>query len=103
MLSTGIRTPVGIKLAGPDLQRLQDLGKEVETVVRNVPGTRSVYAERVMGGNYLDFEIDRQAIARYGLNVGDVQDVIQSAIGVMNINTTVEGLERYPVNLRYGR
>ncbi len=103
MLSTGIRTPVGIKVAGPDLQRLQDLGKEIEAVVRNVPGTRSVYAERVMGGNYLDFEIDRPAIARYGLTVGDVQDVIQSAIGGMNVTTTVEGLERYPVNLRYGR
>jgi Cu(I)/Ag(I) efflux system membrane protein CusA/SilA len=103
MLSTGIRTPVGIKLAGPDLQRLQDLGKEIEAVVRNVPGTSSVYAERVMGGNYIDFEIDRAAIARYGLRVGDVQMVIQSAIGGMNITTTVEGLERYPVNLRYGR
>jgi Cu(I)/Ag(I) efflux system membrane protein CusA/SilA len=72
-------------------------------VVRNVPGTSSVYAERVMGGNYIDFEIDRAAIARYGLTVGDVQMVIQSAIGGMNITTTVEGLERYPVNLRYGR
>jgi Cu(I)/Ag(I) efflux system membrane protein CusA/SilA len=82
---------------------LQDLGKEIEAVVRNVPGTSSVYAERVMGGNYIDFEIDRAAIARYGLRVGDVQMVIQSAIGGMNITTTVEGLERYPVNLRYGR
>ncbi|MEW5976376.1 MAG: CusA/CzcA family heavy metal efflux RND transporter [Acidobacteriota bacterium] len=103
MLSTGIKTPVGIKLAGPDLKVLERLGKEVELVIRNVPGTLSVYAERVMGGNYLDFEIDRDAIARYGLTVGDVQDVIQSAIGGMNITTTVEGLERYPVNLRYSR
>ncbi len=103
MLSTGIKTPVGIKLAGPDLQTLEDLGKKIEAVVREVPGTLSVYAERVMGGNYLDFEIDRQAIARYGLTVGDVQDVIQSAIGGMNLTTTVEGLERYPVNLRYSR
>jgi Cu(I)/Ag(I) efflux system membrane protein CusA/SilA len=79
------------------------LGKEIEAVVRNVPGTLSVYAERVMGGNYLDFEIDRDAIARYGLTVGDVQDVIQSAIGGMNVTTTVEGLERYPVNVRYQR
>ena len=103
MLSTGIKTPVGIKLAGPDLTVLEDLGKKVEAVVRNVPGTLSVYAERVMGGNYLDFDIDREAIARYGLTVGDVQDVIQSAIGGMNLTTTVEGLERYPVNLRYSR
>jgi len=103
MLSTGIKTPVGIKLAGPDLKVLEELGKEVESVIRKVPGTLSAYAERVMGGNYLDFEIDRDAIARYGLTVGDVQDVIQSAVGGMNITTTVEGLERYPVNLRYSR
>ncbi|MCH8268321.1 MAG: efflux RND transporter permease subunit, partial [Acidobacteria bacterium] len=103
MLSTGIKTPVGIKIAGPDLNVLEELGRQVESVVRNVPGTLSVYAERVMGGNYLDFEIDRQAIARYGLTVGDVQDVIQTAVGGMNITTTVEGLERFPVNLRYGR
>jgi Cu(I)/Ag(I) efflux system membrane protein CusA/SilA len=103
MLSTGIKTPVGIKVAGPDLNVLQDLGKQIEGVVRNVPGTLSVYAERVMGGNYLDFSIDRDAIARYGLTIGDVEDVIQSAIGGMNITTTVEKLERYPVNLRYSR
>ena len=103
MLSTGIKTPVGIKIAGPDLTELERLGKEVERVVRGVPGTLSVYAERVMGGNYLDFKIDRTAIARYGLTVGQVQEVIQSAIGGMNITTTVEGLERYPVNLRYAR
>ena len=103
MLSTGIRTPVGIKLGGPDLRVLEELGKQVESVVRNVPGTLSAYAERVMGGNYLDFEVNRNAIARYGLTVGDVQDVIQTAIGGMNITTTVEGLERYPVNLRYSR
>jgi Cu(I)/Ag(I) efflux system membrane protein CusA/SilA len=103
MLSTGIKTPVGIKVAGPDLNVLQDLGKQIERAIRNVPGTLSVYAERVMGGNYLDFKIDRDAIARYGLTVGDVEDVIQSAIGGMNITTTVEKLERYPVNLRYSR
>ncbi len=103
MLSTGIKTPVGIKLSGPNLQVLEDVGKEVEAVVRKVPGTLSVYAERVMGGNFLDFDIDRKALARYGLTVGDVQDVIQSAIGGMNLTTTVEGLERYPVNLRYSR
>jgi len=103
MLSTGIKTPVGIKIGGSDLNVLEDLGKQIESVVRDIPGTLSAYAERVMGGNYLDFEIDRQAIARYGLTVGDVQDVIQTAIGGMNITTTIEGLERYPVNLRYSR
>ena len=103
MLSTGIKTPVGIKIAGADLRELERLGKEVEQIVRQVPGTLSVYAERVMGGNYLDFRIDRDALAVHGLQVGDVQEVIQSAIGGMNITTTVEGLERYPVNLRYSR
>ena len=103
MLATGIKTPVGIKVAGPDLSVLQDLAVEIEGVLKDVPGTLSVYAERVVGGNYLDFDIDRREIARYGLTVGDVQDVIQSAIGGMNVTTTVEGLERYPVNLRYAR
>jgi Cu(I)/Ag(I) efflux system membrane protein CusA/SilA len=103
MLSTGIKTPVGIKIAGPDLSELERLGKQVEGVMRDLPGTLSVYAERVMGGNYLDFKIDRDEIARFGLTVGNVQDVIQTAIGGMNITTTVEGLERYPVNLRYAR
>ena len=103
MLSTGIRTPVGIKIAGPDLAELERLGREVEAVVRDVPGTASVYADRVMGGNYLDFAIDRDAIARHGLTVRDVQEVIGTAIGGMNVTTTVEGLERYPVNLRYSR
>ena len=103
MLSTGIKTPVGIKISGPDLTVLQEVGRNVEAVVRQVPGTRSAYAERVMGGNYLNFSVRRDEIARYGLTVGDVQDVIQSAIGGMNITTTVEGLERYPVNLRYSR
>ncbi|MDP6605772.1 MAG: CusA/CzcA family heavy metal efflux RND transporter [Dehalococcoidia bacterium] len=103
MLSTGIKTPVGVKIAGPDLRTLEDLGQQIEGVVSQVSGTLSVYAERVMGGSYLDFAIDRQAIARYGLTVADVQDVIQSAIGGTNVTTTVEGLERYPVNLRYSR
>ncbi len=103
MLSTGIKTPVGIKIAGPDLSVLERLGKEIEAVVRDLPGTVGAYAERVMGGNYLDFKVDRDAIARYGLTVRDVQEVIQTAIGGMNITTTVEGLERYPVNLRYSR
>ncbi len=103
MLSTGIKTPVGIKIAGPDLNVLQDLGKQVEELMKTVPGTRSAYAERSVGGNYVDFEIDRDAIARYGLTVADVQDVFMSAVGGMNITKTVEGLERYSVNLRYQR
>jgi len=103
MLSTGIKTPVGIKLMGPDLQTLSDLGAEIEAVLRVLPGTGSVIAERVTGGNYVDFIIDREAAARYGLTVGDVQDVIMAAIGGMNVTTTVEGLERYPVNVRYSR
>jgi Cu(I)/Ag(I) efflux system membrane protein CusA/SilA len=103
MLATGIKTPVGIKVMGPDLEVLSEIGQEIEAVVRDIPGTLSVYSERVTGGNYLDFDIDRERAARYGLTVGDVQDVIQSAIGGMNITETVEGLERYPVNLRYSR
>ena len=103
MLSTGIKTPVGIKVSGPDLEALEEIGEQIEATLRDVPGTLSVYAERVVGGNYLDFDIDRVRIARYGLTVGDVQDVIQTAIGGMNISQTVEGLERYPVNLRYSR
>jgi len=103
MLSTGIKTPVGIKIAGEDLNVLEKLGEQIEAVMQEVPGTLSAYAERVVGGNYLDYEIDRTAAARYGLTVGDVQDVIMTAIGGMNITYTVEGLERYPVNLRYQR
>ncbi|ORJ60502.1 efflux RND transporter permease subunit [Geothermobacter hydrogeniphilus] len=103
MLSTGIKTPVGIKIMGDDLQTLSDIGEEIEAIVRDIPGTLSVYSERVVGGNYLDYDIDRVAAARYGLTVGDVQDVIQSAVGGMNVTQTVEGLERYPVNVRYAR
>ena len=103
MLSTGIKTPVGIKVSGPDLSILESLGKQIEATLREVPGTLSVYAERVVGGNYLDIDIDRKKIARYGLTIGDVQDVIQIAIGGMNISQAVEGLERYPINLRYSR
>ena len=102
MLSTGIKTPVGIKIMGQDLQVLNDLGEKVEAVMRDVPGTLSVYAERVTGGNFLDYEIRRDEAARYGLTVGDIQDIIMTAVGGMNITQTVEGLERYPVNLRYG-
>ena len=103
MLSTGIKTPVGIKLMGPDLDVLSELGSRIEAVVQEIPGTLSAYSERVTGGNYLDFDIRRDHIARYGLTVGDVQDVIMTAIGGMNMTYTVEGLERYPVSLRYNR
>ena len=103
MLSTGIKTPVGIKLMGPDLQTLSDLAQRVAATVQKVPGTLSVFPDKTVGGNYLDFNINREEAARYGLTVGDVQDVIMSAIGGMNVTYTVEGLERYPVNLRYPR
>lgn len=103
MLATGIKTPVGIKVAGPDLRELERIGGEIEALVQRVPGAGSVFAERVMGGNYVEFEIDRDAIARFGLTVGEVQDVLQVALGGMPLTTTVEGLERYGVILRYAR
>ena len=103
MLATGIKTPVGIKVAGPDLAELQRIGEQIEAVMRRVPNTSSVFAERVMGGNYIEFDIDRDAIARYGLTVGDVQQVLEVALGGMPLTTTVEGLERYSVILRYDR
>ncbi len=103
MLATGIKTPVGIKVAGPDLAELERIAAEIETVVRQVPGTSSVFAERVMGGNYIEFNINRDEIARYGLAVGDVQEVLEVALGGMPLTTTVEGLERYSINLRYDR
>jgi Cu(I)/Ag(I) efflux system membrane protein CusA/SilA len=103
MLATGIKTPVGIKVAGPDLAQLERIASEIETVVRQVPGTSSVFAERVMGGNYIEFNINRDEIARYGLAIGDVQEVLEVALGGMPLTTTVEGLERYSINLRYDR
>jgi Cu(I)/Ag(I) efflux system membrane protein CusA/SilA len=103
MLSTGIKTPVGVKISGPDLDTLGLLGRKVEEVLRGVRGTASAFAERTLGGNYLDIEINRREAARYGLQVADVQRVISTAIGGMPLTTTVEGLERYPVNLRYSR
>lgn len=103
MLATGIKTPVGIKIAGPSLAELERIAGEVEGVVRAVNGTGSVFAERVLGGNYIEFDIDRDAVARYGLNVRDVQDVLEVALGGMPLTTTVEGLERYGVILRYAR
>jgi copper/silver efflux system protein len=103
MLSTGIKTPVGIKVAGPDLAVLDDISRQIEGIIGQVQGTSSVFAERVMGGNYVEFDIDRVAIARYGLTVGDVQDVIGAALGGMALTTTVDGLERYDIVLRYNR
>ncbi|WP_342348178.1 CusA/CzcA family heavy metal efflux RND transporter [uncultured Nitrospira sp.] len=103
MLTTGVRTPVGIKIFGPDLQEIEKIGKHLETVLKDVPGTRSVYAERVSGGYFLDFDIKREEIARYGLTVTDVGRIIESAIGGENIDTTIEGRERYPINVRYLR
>jgi len=103
MLSTGIKTPVGVKISGADLTVLEQIGKEVEAVIRTVPGTLSAFAERAVGGNYLDIDINREEAARYGLTIGEVESVIQTALGGMPVTTTVEGLERYPVNLRYSR
>ncbi|HFE36796.1 MAG TPA: efflux RND transporter permease subunit [Gammaproteobacteria bacterium] len=103
MLSTGIKTPIGIKVSGPDLGVLEKVGSEIEQALRQLPDTLSAFADKAAGGYYLDFDIDRQEASRYGLTTGDVQDVIQSAIGGMNVTQTVEGLERYPINLRYPR
>lgn len=101
MLSTGIKTPVGIKVAGPDIEVIQTIGEELEQVLSGLPGTASVFSERVAGGRYIKVDIQREAAARFGLNIEDIQSVVQTAVGGMNIGTTVEGLERYPVNLRY--
>jgi copper/silver efflux system protein len=101
MLATGIKTPVGIKIAGPDLAVIQNIGTQLEILLQDLPGTASVYSERVAGGRYLNVDIDRNKAARFGLNIADVQQVISSAIGGMNVAQTVEGRERYPINLRY--
>jgi Cu(I)/Ag(I) efflux system membrane protein CusA/SilA len=101
MLATGIRTPVGIKIMGPDLAVVQQVGQRLEDILRDVEGTTSVYAERTATGRYIDVDVDRVAAARFGLNVKDVQDIVASAVGGMTVTYTVEGLERYPVNLRY--
>jgi Cu(I)/Ag(I) efflux system membrane protein CusA/SilA len=103
MLTTGIRTPVGIKIFGKDLKEIERIGRKLETIVQRVPGTRSAYGERVAGGYFLDFDLNRAEIGRYGLTIREVQDVVMSAIGGENVTTTVEGRERYPVNVRYPR
>ena len=101
MLATGIKTPVGIKVAGPDLKVIEGIGQQLEKVLADVDGTVSVYSERVVGGRYVDVDIDRARASRFGLNINDVQDIVRSAVGGMNVTQTVEGLERYPVNVRY--
>jgi len=103
MLATGIKTPVGIKVAGPSLEEIEKIGRRIEEVLVNVPGTSSVYSERVVGGRYVTVDIDRKAAARFALNIADVQEVVRTALGGMRVTWTVEGLERYPVNIRYPR
>lgn len=101
MLATGIKTPIGIKIAGPDLQVIEKIGAELEPLLQQIPGTASVYAERVAGGRYVTIDIKRRAAARYGLNINDIQQVVSTAVGGMNVGETIEGLERYPINVRY--
>ncbi len=103
MITTGIRTPVGIKVLGTNLETIEEVGLQVEKVLQGVPGTRSAFFERVTGGYYLDIEVRREESARYGLSVGEIQEIVESAIGGMTVTTTVEGRERYPVNVRYAR
>ena len=103
MITTGVRTPVGVKVMGQDLATIERIGLELEKVLQNVPGTRSAFFERVTGGYYLDFDVRREEAARYGLSAGDVNDIVESAIGGANVTTTIEGRERYPVNVRYAR
>jgi copper/silver efflux system protein len=103
MLATGIKTPVGIKIAGPDLNVIQTIGQKIEAIIKQVPGTTSVFAERVAGSHYVTIDIDRLRASRHGLNIQDIQDIIATAVGGMNVSETVEGRERYPINLRYPR
>ena len=101
MLATGIKTPVGIKIAGPNLNEIQKIGQQLEQILMDVPGTASVYSERVAGGRYIKVDIRRQQAARYGLSISDIQQVIATAVGGMNVSQTIEGVERYPINIRY--
>jgi copper/silver efflux system protein len=103
MLTTGIRTPVGVKIFGSDLKEIERTAQQLEGILQNVPGTRSAYGERTAGGYFVDFDLNREQLARYGLTVKDVQDVIMTAIGGENVSTTIEGRERYPINVRYPR
>ncbi|WP_455206135.1 efflux RND transporter permease subunit [Kaarinaea lacus] len=103
MISTGIKTPLGIKISGQDLSVIQKIGENIEKTIKSIPGTRSVFSERVAGGRYIDVDIDRKVAARFGLNIADVQEIVAKAVGGSNVTETVEGLERYPVNIRYPR
>jgi copper/silver efflux system protein len=103
MLATGIKTPVGIKVAGPDLAVIAEVGQQIERALKDVPGTASVYSERVTGGRYVSIDVDRLAAARFGLNIADVHDIVRAAIGGIRVGESVEGLQRYPINLRYPR
>ncbi|HKL50313.1 MAG TPA: efflux RND transporter permease subunit, partial [Wenzhouxiangellaceae bacterium] len=103
MLATGIKTPVGVKVSGPELEVINRIGEDVERVIDNLPDTASVYADRVTGGRYITIDVLREQAARFGLNIADVHEIVQSAIGGMNVGRSVEGLERYPINLRYPR
>src|SRR5690606_25145351 len=103
MLATGIKSPVGIKVLGEDLAVIDRLSADIESILKKVPGVSSVFAERLTGGRYVDVDIDRNAAARYGLNIADVHTLIRSAVGGMNIGETVEGLQRFPINVRYPR
>jgi Cu(I)/Ag(I) efflux system membrane protein CusA/SilA len=101
MISTGIKTPLGIKITGQDLAVIQRVGEEIEKTVKQIPGTRSVFSERVAGGRYIDVDVNRMVAARFGLNIADVHEIVSKAVGGINVTETVEGLERYPVNIRY--
>lgn len=103
MLATGIKTPIGVKIAGPDLAKISAIGEQLESILSGVPDTASVYAERVVGGRYIDIDIRRQAAARYGMNIADVHEIVRSAIGGMRVTETIEGRERYPINVRFPR
>jgi Cu(I)/Ag(I) efflux system membrane protein CusA/SilA len=103
MLATGVRSPLGIQVLGPDIQGIDEVARQIESALLKVPGTRSAFAERIGGGHYLDFDVDRDASARYGLNVEDVEEAIESAIGGKSVTTTIEGRDRYPVTIRYAR
>jgi len=102
MLSTGVRTPIGIKVLGPDLKVVQKIGEDLENIIRDIRGTRTVLAERTAGGYYLDFVLKRDELARYGLSVQDAQEIIMSAVGGENVTTAIEGRERYSISVRYG-
>src|SRR5205814_8387104 len=103
MLATGVRSPLGVLVLGPDTKVIDRIGEEIETALREVPGTRSAFSERIGGGYFLDFDVDRDRAARFGLNVGDVEDAVETAAGGLTVSTTVEGRERYPVTVRYAR